>query len=124
MLVCTYLLEYLIKKLFHQLKYEGGYNLKFFNKVFLSSSSSFGSYFYCSRFNINGNSYCKSSWVPLVLLAQLLWESYRLYDKKSHKFTPSIISILSLLALFILVLNFDLNIKTIDTRFRIICNSY
>ena len=46
--------------------------------------------------------------------------SYRLYEKKNYRYTPAIITILSLITLFFLVLNFDLNIKTIDNKFELL----
>jgi len=40
--------------------------------------------------------------------------SYRLYDGRKHKFTPAIVSIISLIFIILLVRNFNLNIKTIS----------
>ena len=40
--------------------------------------------------------------------------SYRLYEGRKHKYTPSIVSIISLIIIILLVQNFNLNIKTIN----------
>ena len=39
--------------------------------------------------------------------------SYRLYEGRKHKYTPAIVSIISLIIIILLVQNFNLNIKTI-----------
>ena len=122
-LVSLYMLYVLFVGIFNKeavppVKYEGNYNINFFNKVFLSLVPPLALIFIVLGSILMGIATVNQAGAIGAVGATVMG-GYRLYEKKSHKFTPAIISIISLFALFILVLNFDLNIKTIDSNFEL-----
>ena len=123
-LVSLYMLYVLFVGIFNKkavppVKYEGKYNINFFNKVLLSLLPPLSLIFIVLGSILMGIATVNQAGAVGAVGAAVMG-SYRLYEKKSHKFTPAIIAILSLVALFFLVLNFDLNIKTIDNNLELI----
>ncbi|MDC1296591.1 TRAP transporter large permease subunit, partial [Alphaproteobacteria bacterium] len=123
-LVSLYMLYVLFVGIFNKdavppVKYEGKYNINFFNKVLLSLVPPLALIFVVLGSILMGIATVNQAGAIGAVGAAVMG-SYRLYEKKSYKFTPAIISILSLVVLFILVLNFDLNIKTIDSNTKVI----
>ena len=123
-LVSLYMLYVLFVGIFNKkavppVKYEGKYNINFFNKVLLSLLPPLSLIFIVLGSILMGIATVNQAGAIGAVGAAVMG-SYRLYEKKSHKFTPAIIAILSLMALFFLVLNFDLNIKTIDNNLELI----
>ena len=123
-LVSLYMLYVLFVGIFNKeavppVKYEGKYNLKFFNKIFLSLVPPLSLIFIVLGSILMGIATVNQAGAIGAVGATVMG-SYRLYEKKSHKFTPAIISIISLVFLFFIVLNFDLNIKTINSNTELI----
>ena len=123
-LVSLYMLYVLFIGIFNKkavppVNYEGKYNIYFFNKIFLSLVPPLGLIFIVLGSILMGIATVNQAGAIGAVGAAVMG-GYRLYEKKSHKFTPAIISILSLVVLFVLVLNFDLNIKTIDNNAELI----
>jgi len=123
-LVSLYMLYVLFVGIFNKkavppVNYEGKYNIYFFNKIFLSLVPPLGLIFIVLGSILMGIATVNQAGAIGAVGAAVMG-GYRLYEKKSHKFTPAIISILSLVVLFVLVLNFDLNIKTIDNNAELI----
>jgi TRAP-type mannitol/chloroaromatic compound transport system permease large subunit len=103
------------KELVPPVKYDGFYNIVFFKKVFLSLVPPLALIFIVLGSILLG--------VATVNQAGAIGAGgagrmggYRLYDGRKHKFTPAIISILSLIIIIILVRSFNLNIKTISNN--------
>jgi tripartite ATP-independent transporter DctM subunit len=123
-LVSLYMLYVLFVGIFNKeavppVKYTGKYNINFINKIILSLVPPLALIFIVLGSILMGIATVNQAGAIGAVGATVMG-SYRLYEKNSHKFTPAIISILSLLALFFLVLNFDLNIKTISNNSELI----
>ena len=123
-LVSLYMLYVLFVGIFNKeavppVKHEGKYNLNFFNKVFLSLVPPLTLIFIVLGSILMGIATVNQAGAIGAVGAAVMG-SYRLYENKPNRYAPAIISIISLIALFILVLNFDLNIKTIDTSTELI----
>ena len=123
-LVSLYMLYVLFVGIFNKdaappLKYAGKHNLIFFKKVLLSLLPPLSLIFIVLGSILMGIATVNQAGAIGAVGAAVMG-GYRLYEKKTHKFTPAIISILSLISLLLLVLNFDLNIKTIDSNSELI----
>ena len=123
-LVSLYMLYVLFVGIFNKeavppVKYEGKYNLNFFKKIFISLVPPLTLIFIVLGSILMGIATVNQAGAIGAVGAAIMG-SYRLYENKSHRFTPAIISILSLAILFYLVLKFDLNIKTIDNSSELI----
>ena len=101
------------KELVPPVKYEGIYNIVFFNKVFLSLVPPLALIFVVLGSILLGVATVNQAGAIGAVGAGIMG-SYRLYDGKKHKYTPAIISIVSLVIIILLVQNFNLNIKTIN----------
>jgi len=100
-------------------KYEGKYNIHFFNKVFLALIPPLALIFIVLGSILMGIATVNQAGAIGAVGAAVMG-SYRLYNQKNYKFTPAIIAILSLVILFMLVINFDLNIRTINSNLELI----
>ena len=123
-LVTLYMLYILFVGIFKKdavppVKYDGKYNIFFFKKVFLSLVPPLALIFIVLGSILMGIATVNQAGAIGAVGAAVMG-SYRLYEGKSYKFTPAMISIISLIILFFLVLNFDLNIKTIDNNTELI----
>ncbi len=117
-LVSLYMLYILLigvfkKELVPPVKYEGIYNLIFFRKVFLSLVPPLALIFVVLGSILLGVATVNQAGAIGAVGAGIMG-SYRLYDGRKNKFTPAIVSIISLIFLILLVRNFNLNIKTIS----------
>ena len=101
------------KELVPPVKYDGFYNIVFFKKVFLSLVPPLTLIFVVLGSILLGVATVNQAGAIGAVGAGIMG-GYRLYDGKKHKFTPAIISILSLIIIIILVRSFNLNIKTIN----------
>ncbi len=119
-LVTLYMLYILLigvfkKELVPPVKYEGIYNLVFFRKVFLSLVPPLALIFVVLGSILLGVATVNQAGAIGAVGAGIMG-SYRLYDGRKHKYTPAIISIISLVFIILLVRNFNLNIKTISNQ--------
>ena len=101
------------KELVPPVKYDGIYNIVFFRKVFLSLVPPLALIFVVLGSILLGIATVNQAGAIGAVGAGIM-SSYRIYDGKKHKYTPAIVSIISLIIIFILVKNFNLNIKTIS----------
>ncbi len=101
------------KELVPPVKYEGVYNIIFFNKVFLSLVPPLALIFVVLGSILLGVATVNQAGAIGAVGAGIMG-SYRLYDGRRHKYTPAIVSIVSLILIILLVRNFNLNIKTIN----------
>ena len=101
------------KELVPPVKYEGIYNIVFFRKVFLSLVPPLALIFVVLGSILLGVATVNQAGAIGAVGAGIMG-SYRLYDGRNHKYTPAIVSIISLIFIVILVRNFNLNIKTIN----------
>ena len=119
-LVSLYMLYILLigvfkKELVPPVKYEGIYNLIFFRKVFLSLVPPLALIFVVLGSILLGVATVNQAGAIGAVGAGIMG-SYRLYDGRKHKYTPALISIISLIFIILLVRNFNLNIKTISNQ--------
>ncbi len=101
------------KELVPPVKYEGIYNFVFFRKVFLSLVPPLALIFVVLGSILLGVATVNQAGAIGAVGAGIMG-SYRLYDGRKHKYTPAIVSIISLIFIVLLVRNFNLNIKTIS----------
>ena len=101
------------KELVPPVKYEGIYNIVFFRKVLLSLVPPLALIFVVLGSILLGVATVNQAGAIGAVGAGIMG-SYRLYDGRKHKYTPAIVSIISLIIIVILVRNFNLNIKTIS----------
>ena len=118
-LVSLYMLYVLFVGIFKKnavppVKYEGNYNFIFFRKVFLSLVPPLALIFVVLGSILMGVATVNQAGAIGAVGAGVMG-SYRLYGDGKLKYVPAIVTIISLLVVTILVANFDLNIKTINT---------
>ena len=118
-LVSLYMLYVLFVGIFKKdavppVKYEGNYNFIFFRKVFLSLVPPLALIFVVLGSILMGVATVNQAGAIGAVGAGVMG-SYRLYGDGKLKYAPAIVTIISLIAITILVANFDLNIKTINT---------
>ena len=100
-------------------KYDGKYNISFFKKVFLSLVPPLSLIFVVLGSILLGVATVNQAGAIGAVGAGIMG-GYRLYENNKQKYTPAIISILSLIIITILVGNYDLNIKTINNTSELI----
>ena len=103
------------KELVPPVKYDGFYNIIFFRKVLLSLVPPLALIFIVLGSILLGIATVNQAGAIGAVGAGIMG-GYRLYDGRKNKFTPAIISILSLIIIIILVRSFNLNIKTINNN--------
>ena len=118
-LVSLYMLYVLFVGIFKKnavppVKYEGNYNFIFFRKVFLSLVPPLALIFVVLGSILMGVATVNQAGAIGAVGAGVMG-SYRLYGDGKLKYAPAIVTIISLIVITILVANFDLNIKTINT---------
>ena len=118
-LVSLYMLYVLFVGIFKKnavppVKYEGNYNFIFFRKVFLSLVPPLALIFVVLGSILMGVATVNQAGAIGAVGAGVMG-SYRLYGEDKLKYVPAIVTIISLIVITILVANFDLNIKTINT---------
>jgi len=118
-LVSLYMLYVLFVGIFKKnavppVKYEGNYNFIFFRKVFLSLVPPLALIFVVLGSILMGVATVNQAGAIGAVGAGVMG-SYRLYGDGKLKYVPAIVTIVSLIVITILVANFDLNIKTINT---------
>ena len=118
-LVSLYMLYVLFVGIFKKnavppVKYEGNYNFIFFRKVFLSLVPPLALIFVVLGSILMGVATVNQAGAIGAVGAGVMG-SYRLYGDGKLKYAPAIVTIISLIVITILVSNFDLNIKTINT---------
>ena len=118
-LVSLYMLYVLFVGIFKKnavppVKYEGNYNFIFFRKVFLSLVPPLALIFVVLGSILMGVATVNQAGAIGAVGAGVMG-SYRLYGEGKLKYMPAIVTIISLIVITILVANFDLNIKTINT---------
>ncbi len=118
-LVSLYMLYVLFVGIFKKnavppVKYEGNYNFIFFRKVFLSLVPPLALIFVVLGSILMGVATVNQAGAIGAVGAGVMG-SYRLYGDGKLKYAPAIMTIISLIVITILVANFDLNIKTINT---------
>ena len=118
-LVSLYMLYVLFVGIFKKnavppVKYEGNYNFIFFRKVFLSLVPPLALIFVVLGSILMGVATVNQAGAIGAVGAGVMG-SYRLYGEGKLKYVPAIVTIISLIVITILVANFDLNIKTINT---------
>ncbi len=118
-LVSLYMLYVLFVGIFKKnavppVKYEGNYNFIFFRKVFLSLVPPLALIFVVLGSILMGVATVNQAGAIGAVGAGVMG-SYRLYGDGKLKYVPAILTIISLIVITILVANFDLNIKTINT---------
>ena len=101
------------KELVPPVKYAGIYNIVFFRKVILSLVPPLTLIFVVLGSILLGVATVNQAGAIGAVGAGIMG-SYRLYEGRKHKYTPSIVSIISLIIIILLVQNFNLNIKTIN----------
>ena len=101
------------KELVPPVKYAGIYNIVFFRKVVLSLVPPLTLIFVVLGSILLGVATVNQAGAIGAVGAGIMG-SYRLYEGRKHKYTPSIVSIISLIIIILLVQNFNLNIKTIN----------
>ncbi len=118
-LVSLYMLYVLFVGIFKKnavppVKYEGNYNFIFFRKVFLSLVPPLALIFVVLGSILMGVATVNQAGAIGAVGAGVMG-SYRLYGEGKLKYVPAIVTIISLIIITILVANFDLNIKTINS---------
>ncbi len=118
-LVSLYMLYVLFVGIFKKnavppVKYEGNYNFIFFRKVFLSLVPPLALIFVVLGSILMGVATVNQAGAIGAVGAGVMG-SYRLYGDGKLKYAPAIVTIISLIVITVLVANFDLNIKTINT---------
>ena len=101
------------KELVPPVKYAGIYNIVFFRKVVLSLVPPLTLIFVVLGSILLGIATVNQAGAIGAVGAGIMG-SYRLYEGRKHKYTPAIVSIMSLIIIILLVQNFNLNIKTIN----------
>ena len=101
------------KELVPPVKYAGIYNIVFFRKVVLSLVPPLTLIFVVLGSILLGVATVNQAGAIGAVGAGIMG-SYRLYEERKHKYTPAIVSIISLIIIILLVQNFNLNIKTIN----------
>ena len=101
------------KELVPPVKYAGIYNIVFFRKVVLSLVPPLTLIFVVLGSILLGIATVNQAGAIGAVGAGIMG-SYRLYEGRKHKYTPAIVSVISLIAIILLVQNFNLNIKTIN----------
>ena len=101
------------KELVPPVKYAGIYNIVFFRKVVLSLVPPLTLIFVVLGSILLGIATVNQAGAIGAVGAGIMG-SYRLYEGRKHKYTPAIVSIISLIIIIVLVQNFNLNIKTIN----------
>ena len=101
------------KELVPPVKYAGIYNIVFFRKVVLSLVPPLTLIFIVLGSILLGIATVNQAGAIGAVGAGIMG-SYRLYEGRKHKYTPAIVSIISLIIIILLVQNFNLNIKTIN----------
>ena len=101
------------KELVPPVKYAGIYNIVFFRKVLLSLVPPLTLIFVVLGSILLGIATVNQAGAIGAVGAGIMG-SYRLYEGRKHKYTPAIVSIISLIIIILLVQNFNLNIKTIN----------
>ena len=101
------------KELVPPVKYAGIYNIVFFRKVVLSLVPPLTLIFVVLGSILLGIATVNQAGAIGAVGAGIMG-SYRLYEGRKHKYTPAIVSIISLIIIILLVQNFNLNIKTIN----------
>jgi len=94
--------------------YEGKYDLGFTKKVFLSLVPPLTLIFIVLGSIIFGIATVNQAGAIGAVGATMMG-GYRLYEGKNHAYTPSIIAVLSLVAIYFLMSNFDLRVKDITS---------
>ncbi len=107
------------KELVPPVEYEGEYDNDFFKRVFLSLVPPLALIFVVLGSILLGIATVNQAGAIGAVGAGIMG-GYRLYDKEKNKFTPAIITILSLIVISVIVINFNLNIKNISSNNEII----
>ncbi len=123
-LVSLYMLYVLLIGVFNKdavppVKNEGKYNLSFFKKVFLSLVPPLALIFAVLGSILLGIATVNQAGAIGAVGAGIMG-GYRLYENEKNKYTPAIITIVSLIVISILVQTYDLNIKTINNSSELI----
>ena len=95
--------------------YDGKYDLSFAKKVFLSLVPPLTLIFVVLGSIILGIATVNQAGAIGAIGATLMG-GYRLYQGQKHAYTPAIIALISILAIFILITNFDLTIKNMNNN--------
>ncbi len=123
-LVSLYMLYVLLIGVFNKdavppVKNEGKYNISFFKKVFLSLVPPLALIFAVLGSILLGIATVNQAGAIGAVGAGIMG-GYRLYENEKNKYTPAIITIVSLIVISILVQTYDLNIKTINNSSELI----
>ena len=105
------------KELVPPVKYEGRYDIDFYKRVFLSLVPPLALIFVVLGSILLGIATVNQAGAIGAVGAGIMG-GYRLYNDK-HKYTPAIITIISLIIISIIVINFNLNIKNISSEAEI-----
>ncbi len=105
------------KELVPPVKYEGRYDTDFYKRVFLSLIPPLALIFVVLGSILLGIATVNQAGAIGAVGAGIMG-GYRLYNDK-HKYTPAIITIISLIIISIIVINFNLNIKNISSEAEI-----
>ena len=105
------------KELVPPVKYEGIYDTDFYKRVFLSLVPPLALIFVVLGSILLGIATVNQAGAIGAVGAGIMG-GYRLYNDK-HKYTPAIITIISLIIISIIVINFNLNIKNISSEAEI-----
>ena len=105
------------KELVPPVKYEGSYDTDFYKRVFLSLVPPLALIFVVLGSILLGIATVNQAGAIGAVGAGIMG-GYRLYNDK-HKYTPAIITIISLIIISIIVINFNLNIKNISSEAEI-----
>tara|TARA_A100001011_G_scaffold398605_1_gene503663 strand:- start:3544 stop:6186 length:2643 start_codon:yes stop_codon:yes gene_type:complete len=106
------------KELVPPVEYKGKYDKDFFKRVFLSLVPPLALIFVVLGSILLGIATVNQAGAIGAVGAGIMG-GYRLYDRR-HKYTPAIITILSLIVISIIVINFNLNIKNISSNKEIV----
>ena len=99
--------------------YEGKYDLSFTKKVFLSLVPPLTLIFIVLGSIILGIATVNQAGAIGAVGATMMG-GYRLYEGKKHAYTPSIIAVISLVAIYFLMISFDLRVKDITSYHDVI----
>ena len=105
------------KELVPPVKYQGSYDADFYKRVFLSLVPPLALIFVVLGSILLGIATVNQAGAIGAVGAGIMG-GYRLYNDK-HKYTPAIITIISLIIISIIVINFNLNIKNISSEAEI-----
>ena len=105
------------KELVPPVKYQGNYDADFYKRVFLSLVPPLALIFVVLGSILLGIATVNQAGAIGAVGAGIMG-GYRLYNDK-HKYTPAIITIISLIIISIIVINFNLNIKNISSEAEI-----